>query len=533
MSISREQEQHEARSEQYEWVNTGEPPIVGLKEKGHPERKKQCEDVKINDPEKGLFLVADGISTASGWFAASETAKIVQKLVGEHLDREVENIAGNSSLDTERKAELVDALVRAQIVTAFQEANRDINMKAALDPRIAKAGTTASLAKLVKMPNGRQRLFIANAGDSRLYLIRGGKLHRLSQDDSFLSFAERNGQLTPERAHAIDQASSTDSLAPGDQEFFKRRNMVFRAVGGHEDQSYEADAVDVSVGDRLLIASDGVTDQLLETQLVQLLNASSDDRAAERAVQQSAEKMSLDGTAFRSKGDDIAAIVRTIEADGPDRAYVQPKPAVSRADITPAHVKAWRTEIPKLEQQIQEAKRRGESTRDAEQELARHEYWVAREDLRALGERLPPRFHNGDEVRVMREDVQPSTPYFARWKVKAFDAEQNAYLVAHPSGKEHRFFERFQLEMWQDGELARPGDRFERVSPVSQERVWFTSVGREDGKVILIHERPEGIERQLEAEAVVEQAVAQDIRRGRMLQKQMAQAQSVLLDKNS
>ena len=49
-------------------VNVGEPAITGIAFKGHPERKPICEDIKINDPDNGLFLVADGVTRASGWF---------------------------------------------------------------------------------------------------------------------------------------------------------------------------------------------------------------------------------------------------------------------------------------------------------------------------------------------------------------------------------------------------------------------------------------------------------------------------------
>lgn len=522
------------RERKAECVNIGEPPILGFVEKGRPERKKQCEDVKINDPDKGLFFVGDGVSTASGWFAASELARGVQKSLGTTLDKEIENIAGNMSLDAKKRTELVDAFVRSRILATLVRTNRDIYTQALLDPRLGQSASTASLAKLVEMPDGEQRLFLSNAGDSRMFLVRDGKLHRLTQDDSMLTQAVRKGDVSQERAWKIDQADSIDDLTDAERGYFKFRHMMYRAVGGQENETYEVSAIDVQPGDRLMIASDGVTDQLKEYEILSLLISQKEDRAAERGLQQAAENMSFNGTAARSKADDISALVRTIGERGPDRSYLRSVQEHVRAtDITPEQVAAWRANIPRLEREMREAKARGENASALATELAKHEYWVTRKDLESLEENLPHRFNVGDYVQVLREDVSPPGIDRARWIVKDYDARQGQYLVSHPSAQQHRRVERFQLEMWQGKEMVRPNDKVTMESPVTHRREPYIVVGFDGGNVVMIRERPEGIERRVESRAVVAEALVAQIRHGRLLVKQLESAQNFLLDKKS
>lgn len=517
-----------------EWKNVGEPPILGLVEKGRPERKKQCEDVKINDSDKGLFFVGDGVSTANGWFAASETAAIIQAELGRKLDQEIENIARNETQGAQRHIELIDALVRSRMIAILQAANRHIFTRASLDPRLGQAATTASLARLVEMPGGQQRLFLSNAGDSRMFLLRGGRLHRLTMDDSMLTYAVREGNVTHERAWKIDQTESVNDLDEKERGYFKFRSMITRSVGGQENENFEVSAMNVQPGDRLLIASDGLTDQLKEGEILPWLLAQREDRAAERGLQQAAEKMSLDGTAARSKADDISALVRTIGERGPDRAYLRPKQEfATAASITPEQVAAWRANIPRLERQLRDAKARGEDVAALETELAKHVYWVARKDLEALEENIPPRFAAGDQVQVLREDLSPPGMDRARWVVKDYDARQGRYLVSHPSQQKHRQVERFQLEMWQGREMTRPNDKIAMESPITKQRELYTIVGFDGGNVVMMRERPEGVERRVELKAVVGQALEAQIRHGRLLVKQLEGAQNQLLDKRN
>ena len=302
----------ESHEQEVRWVNAGEPPITGLKTKGHGERKSVCEDVKINDPKRGLFLVADGVSLGEGWFASRETAETVNEELGKKLDDELEHIQQAKNQLPVHRQQLMDAHIRLQMKNAVRQADQKIKTHVRLQSEVKGSSTTLSLGKLVTLPDGEQSLYLTNVGDSRIYLERNGKLECVTTDDSYLSDAVRQKAVSPQEAQIIDQASSSDSLTERQHYYFKHRRFLTRSVGNLNEDSIQVICIPVRTGDRLLLASDGLTDQKLETEILQTLLQHKDDREAERALQQGADEMALKGTDFRAKGDDISAIVRTI-----------------------------------------------------------------------------------------------------------------------------------------------------------------------------------------------------------------------------
>ena len=432
------------------WVNVGEPPITGLVEVGNLERKETCEDVKLHDPEKGLFLVADGVSTTFGYEAAYEVAQLTNEKLGQQLDEQIERIVQNKHLDSEKQTRLIDALVRSELQTTLMDANVTLQNKAKVFRPSHTAATTASVLKLVEMPGGSQRAFFANVGDSRIYLQRGKKLIRLTQDDSLLGEAVNKGNLTTEQATIIDQASSIDELPDSMRPFFRYRHQLTRSIGGMKHGGITIQSEVVEPGDRFLIVSDGVSDQVKEGKLAFILASQQQDRAAERTIQTDAEQISLRGTDLRSRADDISAIVHTIGKQGPDRSYLYKKDIdASLPEITPMLIERWKQQIPMLEQRIQQWRREGVSATELEQELARHEFWVARMGLREIEAEFPPQLVSGDRVKIWRKDLEPPSFDRTAWVVKQYDQENQRYVVSDETNRHHKIIDRFTLELWQ------------------------------------------------------------------------------------
>ena len=167
----------------------------------------------------------------------------------------------------------VDTVVRA--VMAAQEAIVAIPSHAAYLPGATIAGVI--LAWMADEQGVTRPIWIIfNIGDARVYLLRDDMLSQVTRDHSRVQILIETGELTPEQARR-------DS----------RRNIVTRALGGGIADSGVPDlySVPVAAGDRLLICSDGLSDELDDEAIATVL-------AAGRTAQRTAELLvaaSLEG----------------------------------------------------------------------------------------------------------------------------------------------------------------------------------------------------------------------------------------------
>ena len=173
----------------------------------------------------------------------------------------------------------VDTVVRA--VVAAQEAIIAIPSHAAYLP-----GATIAGVILTWIPDEqgvtRPTWVIFNIGDARVYLLRGDMLSQVTRDHSRVQILIETGELTPEQARR-------DS----------RRNIVTRALGGGIADSGVPDlySVPVAAGDRLLICSDGLSDELDDEAIATVLAAGcTAQRTAELLVAASLEGGGHDNT---------------------------------------------------------------------------------------------------------------------------------------------------------------------------------------------------------------------------------------------
>ena len=124
-------------------------------------------------------------------------------------------------------------------------------------------------AVLAQLPEGLTWITF-NIGDSRVYLMRDGALTQMSRDHSQVQALIDAGQLTPDQARHDP-----------------RKNVVTRALGAGLNQEAVPDMFTASAqrGDRLLVCSDGLTDELDDEALVTVLGAGMrPQRTAEAAV---------------------------------------------------------------------------------------------------------------------------------------------------------------------------------------------------------------------------------------------------------
>lgn len=143
-----------------------------------------------------------------------------------------------------------DDLAR-RLVNAVEEAGGRIFGEARADRTRRGMGTTATIAALLD-----NRLFVAQVGDSRAYLLRGDKFVQISRDQSLVNQLIEAGQLTEEEA-----------------ETFEHNNIILQALGTAETVQVDLTFVDLRKGDTLLVCSDGLSGMVRADEMREVLLA--------------------------------------------------------------------------------------------------------------------------------------------------------------------------------------------------------------------------------------------------------------------
>ena len=202
------------------------------------------EDSKRLVTEANLFVVADGMGGHQGGEVASALAV-----------ETIEERAGEASLESLKQAVRV--------------ANRAIFEKAGSDPDLHGMGTTTCAIRVVPGPDGDEIAWV-NVGDSRIYLLRDDRLIQLSRDHSLVEDLLRDGQLTAAEAAVHPQ-----------------RNILTRALGIDIDVEVDGGTVIPFTGDRFLLCSDGLFNEVSEDGITSVLRRLADPaEAADELVRQ-------------------------------------------------------------------------------------------------------------------------------------------------------------------------------------------------------------------------------------------------------
>lgn len=232
--------------------------------------RKHNEDRAVVDEALGLYVVCDGM----GGHAAGEVAS---ELAGSTVLQTVRAAAGLDKLTDELSAtesERIEAVLRS----ALENANARVRELGVQDPSKRGAGTTCS-ALLIRQGRG----FIAHVGDSRIYLRRGGAVHRLTIDHSLIERAIEQGMPREE----------AEARFPS--------NALVRAIGPHPTLVVDTLVFDVLPNDTFLLCSDGLHEYFPDevNELCQLL---------EEELQPLADKL-IALANERGGGDNITGVV--------------------------------------------------------------------------------------------------------------------------------------------------------------------------------------------------------------------------------
>lgn len=205
------------------------------------------EDAIGMEPSARLYVLADGL----GGYNAGEIASAMA--VSSVLTRLVD-----------RQAEAGDWLdARVALRETIGGVNADIYNAAANSSAYSGMATTLVLAWLVD-----GRLWVAHAGDSRLYRWRAGKLVQLTRDHSFSQELLDAGMVSEEEARQLPA-----------------KNLVTRALGADAELEPEIACHDWVTDDVLLLCSDGLSEMLSHAEIEAIVGADESlDSRAQRLV---------------------------------------------------------------------------------------------------------------------------------------------------------------------------------------------------------------------------------------------------------
>lgn len=173
------------------------------------------------DPKGRFFIVADGMGGHAG---GQEASRIATQSIQTYL---------TDQWELEESSEML-------LENAFLKANSEILQDQAKHPERADMGTTAVA---VMFREGRS--WCAHIGDSRLYRFRGAKLHQITEDHTWVARAMKSGDLTSEQAR----------IHPW-------RHILSKCLGREDVKQVDVQSFDLETKDRLLLCSDGLTEEL-------------------------------------------------------------------------------------------------------------------------------------------------------------------------------------------------------------------------------------------------------------------------------
>ena len=128
--------------------------------------------------------------------------------------------------------------------------NRKLYDESKRNPSLSGMGTTLVMATIVE-----DILYVANVGDSRVYLAHGDMIQQITDDHTYVNDLVKMGAITKDEAH-----------------LHARKNVITRAIGANANNEPDCFSVPVEKGDRILLCSDGLYDEVDDDTILSVLN---------------------------------------------------------------------------------------------------------------------------------------------------------------------------------------------------------------------------------------------------------------------
>jgi len=187
------------------------------------------------DETKGVavLLVCDGIGGAN---AGNLASKLAAEVFIDHIQKSIDE---HDDISSQRD-------ISAMMTYAVLVANTAVFNKSVEDEEFSGMGTTLTAAVSAKCGE-----VVANVGDSRLYYITKSEITQITKDHSIVEDMIDNGEITRNEARR-----------------HPNRNLITRALGNRIYEPPDIFLLNLSSGEYLLLCSDGLSDVVLDSEIL-------------------------------------------------------------------------------------------------------------------------------------------------------------------------------------------------------------------------------------------------------------------------
>ncbi|HEX9681914.1 MAG TPA: Stp1/IreP family PP2C-type Ser/Thr phosphatase [Acidimicrobiales bacterium] len=207
---------------------------------------------RVREANEDALLIGDGVWIVADGMGGHAAGEVASGMAIELVERQLRSDEPPGRVDS-----VVDAVADAN--SAIFDAGED-------DPAKRGMGTTVCVAALVEGDDQGPHLGLVHVGDSRIYRLSGGELSQLTTDHKMVQELVDRGEIAPDEAHDHPM-----------------RNVLTRALGIERDVAIDAATVAPVEGDRFLMCSDGLYDEVDDGRIAAALRrlAAPDEAAAE------------------------------------------------------------------------------------------------------------------------------------------------------------------------------------------------------------------------------------------------------------
>lgn len=216
---------------------------------------------EVNESGCELFIVADGMG---GQLAGEQASKMAVEIIPQEIGRR---------LSSRSESEEVDVV--AAVRDSMAEANKHILALSHIETEYTNMGTTVVLCLFRS-----DRAYIAGIGDSRAYRLRGNEFKQLTKDHSL-----------------ADALLDAGTISAAEVENHRFKHVLYLYLGSKDARTgpENVQVLDIQVGDRFLLASDGLTGVVRDEHIAETL-ASIDDpqKSADELIELARRNFSKD-----------------------------------------------------------------------------------------------------------------------------------------------------------------------------------------------------------------------------------------------
>lgn len=199
-------------------MNIGYMTDRGRRRPTNEDSLRACEDLSF-------FMLADGVGgNRSGEIASQSALDALEKFVRHNPPEWLGS--------------------RDEVFRYFRAAvnyvNQFIIKLSEAKPQYAGMATTLTFAYI-----RNDEMYVANVGDSRVYLAHEDMIQQITDDHTYVNDLVKMGAITKDEAH-----------------LHARKNVITRAIGANANNEPDCFSVSVETGDRILLCSDGLYDEV-------------------------------------------------------------------------------------------------------------------------------------------------------------------------------------------------------------------------------------------------------------------------------